>query len=60
MLRLILLALPLVIAWMVSPTGLPLSFAKIGAGEAGLLDWVKIGGLFLLGIFFSMMPGSKD
>jgi hypothetical protein len=60
MLRLILLVLPIAVAWFVSPTGVPMSLSKITAGAAGVMDWVKIGGLVALGIFFCMIPGKSD
>lgn len=56
-LRLILFVAPFAIAWMLSPTGLPMSIARIGANEATPLDWGKLGLVVVLGIIFSRIPG---
>lgn len=56
LMRLILFVLPFIVAWLISPIGLPTSIAKIGAGEASVLDWAKLGLLLFLGIVFSRIP----
>ena len=58
-LRLVLFALPFVVAWAVSPIGLPISIAQIGAGEASVVDWAKLGVLAVFGIVVAVMPKKR-
>ena len=59
MLRLILFALPFVVGWFLSPQGVPMAASNILAGDAGVFDWVKIGGCLVISIFLCMIPGKK-
>ena len=59
LLRLVFFAAPWIVAWFVNPIGLPMSIAKIGAGEANVLDWIKVAVVLVLSIVFSLIPGKK-
>ena len=60
LLRLFAFALPFIVAWVISPTGFPMSISKIGAGEAEISDWIKLGALAVLGFVFSRIPRKAD